>query len=50
MAGIDWANTVLRLTVFGEPGDDYPVTHIRTHADYVIHTDEFTAAQPAILL
>ena len=50
VAGIDWANTVLRLTLFGVPGDDYPVTHIRNHPDYVIHTDAFTAAQPAILL
>jgi len=25
----DWANTVLRLALFGKPGDDYPVTYIR---------------------
>jgi len=44
--GIQWANTVLRLAVFGTPGDDYPVTHIRDHADWKIITDMNTA-QPA---
>ncbi|RKY70878.1 MAG: glucosamine-6-phosphate isomerase, partial [Candidatus Latescibacterota bacterium] len=33
----DWANTVLRLALFGEPGDDYPVTYIRGK-DYLIVT------------
>jgi glucosamine-6-phosphate deaminase len=42
--GIQWANTVLRLAVFGTPGDDYPVTHIRDHADWKIITDMNTAA------
>jgi len=41
----DWANTVLRLALFGEPGDDYPVTHIRDK-DYVITTDRETLASP----
>ncbi|GAB4521826.1 MAG: glucosamine-6-phosphate isomerase [Anaerolineae bacterium] len=43
---LDWANTVLRLALLGAPGDDYPVTHIRQHADYVITTDETTLASP----
>ncbi|QDU64313.1 Glucosamine-6-phosphate deaminase 1 [Planctomycetes bacterium Pan216] len=43
---LDWANTVLRLALFGEPGDDYPVTHIRGHRDYVVVTDEETARVP----
>lgn len=43
---LDWANTVLRLALFGEPGDDYPVTYIRAHKDYVIVTDEDTARKP----
>jgi glucosamine-6-phosphate deaminase len=43
---LDWANTVLRLALFGEPGDDYPVTHIRSHGDYAIVTDEDTARKP----
>ncbi len=47
---LDWANTVLRLALFGKPGDDYPVTHIRGHQDYVIVTDEDTARQPKIVL
>ena len=42
----DWANTVLRLALLGEPGDDYPVTHIR-RLDYVITTDEATLKKPA---
>ena len=42
---LDWANTVLRLALFGEPGDDYPVTHIRDR-DYVIATDRQTLATP----
>ena len=47
---LDWANTVLRLGVFGQPGEDYPVTFIRDHRDYVITTDEDTAKQPKIIL
>ena len=42
--GLQWANTVLRLAVFGEPGDDYPVTHIRSHPDWRVVTDRNTAA------
>jgi len=45
----DWANAVLRLALFGEPGDDYPVTHIRD-CDYTIITDENTLSQPENLL
>jgi glucosamine-6-phosphate deaminase len=45
----DWANTVLRLALFGEPGDDYPVTHIRDK-DYVITTDGDTLASPRHLI
>ena len=45
----DWANTVLRLALFGEPGDDYPVTHIRGR-DYTITTDRATLASPANVL
>jgi glucosamine-6-phosphate deaminase len=47
---LDWANTVLRLALFGEPGDDYPVTYIRSHRNYVIVTDEDTACTPRILI
>lgn len=45
----DWANTVLRLALFGTPGDDYPVTTIRD-TNYVIITDEDTLASPKIIL
>jgi glucosamine-6-phosphate deaminase len=48
--GMDWANTVLRLSVLGAPGDDYPVTHIRGHLHYVVATDRATAAAPEIVL
>jgi glucosamine-6-phosphate deaminase len=47
---LDWANTVLRLALFGKPGDDYPVTHIRDHQDYVVVTDENTARQPRLIV
>jgi hypothetical protein len=47
--GLDWANTVLRLALFGTPGDDYPVTHIRDR-DYVITTDRETLATPHNLI
>lgn len=46
VAGLDWANTVLRLAVLGSPGDDYPVTHIRDHADWMVMTDRNTAVRP----
>ena len=45
----DWANTVLRLALLGEPGDDYPVTHIRGK-EYTIVTDRDTTASPAHIL
>lgn len=45
----DWANTVLRLALFGEPGDDYPVTHVRGK-DYVITTDRETLTSPQYLI
>jgi glucosamine-6-phosphate deaminase len=48
--GLDWANTVLRLALLGTPGDDYPVTHIRDHGDYVIVTDEETARPPRFIV
>ena len=48
--GLDWANTVLRLAVLGEPGDDYPVTWIREHGNYQVITDRRTAAPPRNLL
>ncbi len=46
---LDWANTVLRLALFGAPGDDYPVTHIRDK-DHVIMTDRDTLGSPRHLL
>ena len=42
----DWANIILRIALFGQPGDDYPVTYIRNHSDYVIITDKNTLAKP----
>jgi glucosamine-6-phosphate deaminase len=47
---LDWANTVLRLAVFGKPDDDYPVTHIRGHGDYLVVTDEDTASKPKYVI
>jgi glucosamine-6-phosphate deaminase len=47
---LDWANTVLRLTLLGAPGDDYPCTFVNQHADYEIFTDHDTLRQPEILL
>ncbi len=46
---LDWANSVLRLALFGAPGDDYPVTHIR-ELDYVIVTDQDTLRSPRHIL
>lgn len=45
----DWANTILRLALFGTPGDDYPVTHIRP-VEYTIVTDSETLATPQHLI
>jgi glucosamine-6-phosphate deaminase len=44
--GIDWANTVVRIAVLGEIGDDYPVTHIREHKNWVLLTDEDSIRTP----
>ena len=48
--GIDWANLVLRIGVLGEPGDDYPVTHLIEHPDYVVTTVMNTVASPKYVL
>ena len=45
----DWANTVLRLALFGTPCDDYPVTYIRD-SEYTITTDRETLASPRHLI
>lgn len=42
----DWANIILRIALLGEPGDDYPVTYIRNHPDYIITTDWDTLKTP----
>lgn len=47
---LDWANSVLRLALFGEEGDDYPVTYIREHPDYKVITDRRTAQKPKYIL
>ena len=47
---LDWANTVLRLALLGQPGDDYPVTWIRSHEHWQIVADYNTAAPPRNLL
>jgi glucosamine-6-phosphate deaminase len=48
--GLDWANTILRLAVLGQPGDDYPVTWIREHGDWQVIADRNTASPPAHVL
>ncbi|MEO1996155.1 MAG: hypothetical protein ABGZ17_12855, partial [Planctomycetaceae bacterium] len=47
---LDWANTVLRLALFGRPGDDYPVTYVQQHPDWMVVTDEDTARSPEHVL
>jgi glucosamine-6-phosphate deaminase len=46
----DWANSVLRIALFGEAGDDYPVTYIRNHQNYIIITDKDTLQTPKNLI
>ena len=41
-----WANTILRISALGQPGDDYPVTHARYHKNLLIVTDKGTAQKP----
>ena len=48
--GLDWAKTVLRLALLGAPGDDYPVTWVRTHPNWEIVTTRETASVPSVLL
>lgn len=47
---MDWANTVLRIAVLGVPGDDYPVTYIRNHKNYIVATDKATATAPKTII
>ena len=44
--GIDWATTVVRIAVLGEIGDDYPVTWVQEHKNWVLFTDEDTIRTP----
>ena len=46
----DWANTILRIALFGGKKGDYPVTFIQDHPDYKIFTDEDTLKSPLNLL
>ncbi|MHA1803291.1 MAG: 6-phosphogluconolactonase [Promethearchaeota archaeon] len=46
----DWANTILRIALFGAPGPDYPVTFIRNHPDYIIITDKDTLQCPKYII
>ena len=46
----DWANTILRIALLGVPGDDYPVSHIRDHPNYVITTDRDTLQSPKYVI
>jgi glucosamine-6-phosphate deaminase len=48
--GMDWANTVLRISALGVPGDDYPVTYVRNCPEYIIATDIKTATAPATII
>jgi glucosamine-6-phosphate deaminase len=48
--GMDWANTALRISAMGVPGDDYPVTHIRNHKNYIVATDRATATAPKTII
>ena len=41
-----WANTIIRISALGQPGDDYPVTHARGHKNLLIVTDRATAQKP----
>lgn len=47
---IDWANTVLRLSVLGRPGEDYPVTFLTNHEDCRVITDRATVQSPKYVL
>jgi glucosamine-6-phosphate deaminase len=41
-----WSNTVVRISALGKLGDDYPVTHLRKHNNYIIATDRASASAP----
>ncbi len=47
---LDWAKVILRIALFGKPGDDFPVTHIRPHPDYKIITDKATLSGPRFII
>ena len=41
-----WANTIIRISALGVPGDDYPVTHARNHKNLLIVSDKGTLQKP----
>jgi glucosamine-6-phosphate deaminase len=47
---LDWACTILRIALLAKVGDDFPVTHIRTHKDWKIMSTNETVAGPKYLL
>lgn len=47
---LDWASAILRIALLGTPGDDYPVTYIQNHPNYLILTDKNTLNMPKNLL
>ena len=47
---LDWATTILRISLFGKIGDDFPVTYIRTHKDWKIISDHETAKCPKYII
>ena len=47
---LDWSNTVLRLSLLGTPGDDYPCTYVTQHPDVRIYTDADTVCSPGVVL
>lgn len=50
ISDLEWANTVLRLSVLGQPGEDYPVTFLTDHKNYKVITDSSTAQGPENIL
>ena len=40
---------MLRLALFGTPGDDYPVTYLKQHPDWLVVTDRETLKTPILI-
>ncbi|HKJ27098.1 MAG TPA: hypothetical protein VJ965_05645 [Anaerolineales bacterium] len=49
-AGGRWQQTIVRISIFGDPSVRYPTTLLKDHPDYALIIDQATASPPSVTL